>query len=156
MILMYLFDFWPLLYIKVVFQTKPNLIKAKWQSQKGDQHLITTSTALCSYPDGVRVGVGDVAHPSLGGAGLDGGEAEEADLQPGAGVLGQLEAQPHGAHLHHGGRAEAWDLQLGEESQWEDHRRWPDRQTDRQAATHANSNPRAINAKYVVHVNPFR
>ena len=64
---MYLFDFWPLLYIKVVFQTKPNLIKAKWQSQKGDQHLITTSTALCSYPDGVRVGVGDVAHPSMGG-----------------------------------------------------------------------------------------
>lgn len=63
-------------------------------------------------PDGVGVGVGDVSDPALRRAGLDGRQAEEADLQPGDGELRQLEAQTDRTDLQHGGRAETGDLQL--------------------------------------------
>lgn len=64
------------------------------------------------HPDGVGVGVGDVSDPALRRPGLDGRQAEEADLQPCCRDLGQLEAQTDRSHLQHGGRAEARDLQL--------------------------------------------
>lgn len=63
-------------------------------------------------PDGVGVGVGDVSDPALRRTGLDGRQAEEADLQPRGSDLWQLEAQADRTDLQHGGRAEAGDLQL--------------------------------------------
>lgn len=56
--------------------------------------------------------MGHVADPALRQAGLDGGQAQEADLQACGRILGQLEAQTHGPHLQHGGQAETRDLQL--------------------------------------------
>lgn len=66
----------------------------------------------CSDPDCVGVRVGDVSDPALRRAGLDGRQAQEADLQPRGGDLRQLEAQAHRTDLQHGGRAEAGHLQL--------------------------------------------
>lgn len=63
-------------------------------------------------PDAVGVGVRDVSDPALRRAGLDGRQAEEADLQPCGGELRQLEAQTHRTDLQHGGRAETRHLQL--------------------------------------------
>ena len=65
-----------------------------------------------SDPDGVGLGVGDVSDPALRRTGLDWGQAEEADLQACGGELRELEAQTNRADLQHGGRAQAWDLQL--------------------------------------------
>lgn len=58
--------------------------------------------------------MGDVSDPALRRAGLDGRQAEEADLQPRGGELRQLEAQTDRTDLQHGGRAEAGHLQLKE------------------------------------------
>lgn len=65
-----------------------------------------------SDADGVGVGVGDVADPALGRAGLDRRQPEESDLQPRRGELGQLEAEADRPDLQHGGRAQSRDLQL--------------------------------------------
>lgn len=67
---------------------------------------------MSSNPDGVGVRVGDVSYPALRRAGLDGRQAEEADLQPCDGELRKLEAKANWTNLQHGGRAEAGDLQL--------------------------------------------
>lgn len=56
--------------------------------------------------------MGGVSDPALRWAGLDGRQAEEADLQSRGGEFGQLEAQADRTDLQHGGRAEAGDLQL--------------------------------------------
>lgn len=65
-----------------------------------------------SHSDGVGVRQGAVADPSLRRAGLDGRQAQEADLQPRGGDLWELEAQSNRTHLQHGGRGQARDLQL--------------------------------------------
>lgn len=69
-------------------------------------------TCGTSHSDAVGVGQGDVADPALRRAGLDGRQAQEADLQARSRDLGQLEAQSDRTDLQHGGRAEAGDLQL--------------------------------------------
>lgn len=73
-----------------------------------------------SDPDGVGVRQRGVADPALRRAGLDGRQAQEADLQTGDGELGQLEAESEGAHLQHGDGAEAGDVQLQEDTGRED------------------------------------
>lgn len=56
--------------------------------------------------------MGDISDPALRRAGLDGRQAQEADLQPCGSDLRQLKAQADRTDLQHGGRAEAGDLQL--------------------------------------------
>lgn len=56
--------------------------------------------------------MGDVSDPALRWAGLDGRQAEEADLQPRGGEFGQLKAQTNRTDFQHGGGAEAGHLQL--------------------------------------------
>lgn len=65
-----------------------------------------------SDPNGVGVGVGDIADPALGRSRLGGCEAEESDLQAGAGVLWQLEAHAHRPYFQQRCRWQPWNLQL--------------------------------------------
>lgn len=65
-----------------------------------------------SHSDGVGVRQGAVTDPPLRRAGLDGRQAQEADLQPRGGDLGEFEGQSNRTHLQHGGRRQTRDLQL--------------------------------------------
>lgn len=88
----------------------------RWMRAVAEDDLAHPAVGLGSEADDVGVAVGHVAHPAVGQPSWGGRETQEADLQAGAGVHGQLEGHVRRPHFQQRGAAQSWDLQLQGES----------------------------------------